>query len=1046
MTKKSIKLLLIPGFLAGLLLLFFYIFSDNSFLVKEVNAANTISCSADPYLVDPGDSVTISAVINFTPSEVWAVIESEDGVAQSHYVLNQVDSTHYSRTYITAGTADGRYDIGIYATVSGTGEQLICNPSTGATWIKKTLSSMPWHRRNGHEVLSYNGYIWILGGFTNNYDNDVWKSLDGETWELVTTDAAWPGRKSFGSAVFNDGSGEKMWIFGGDAYTGPNTRVFYNDVWWSTDGEDWTKITYGTGDVWSNRGLFATTIYDNKIWISGGYNGASVLSEVWSTSNPEVEWAKVSLSSGFGNIALHQMVAYNDGAGERLWILGGFNLTSPNTKNNIWKANADGTSWTQLSTPDWVPRNDFSAIVYDYPLDIPNLGDKILIMGGSNSSSVMLNDVWSYHPQEGWVLVTDPDPEDRYPDGSEPITWTHWSIRYRFKTVLHNRGSGPEIFLIGGYDFNRLKQWNDVWTSINGATWSLIGANYDGIFNSRWASSMAGYAGKLWIMGGQGKNDVWSSADGVDWTLEIEDGNTVYWTKRWGHQTLIYNNKLWLIGGCQAGSGGGGLYCGGICSDNVTACIKGEDCSSGTCNEMGLNDVWTTEDGTTWVNETETTPANFAGRYEFATAVFDNKMWILGGDVSGKCAAGKPYAGSICRNDTSCGGESGSCSKVCVAGDKIGDACTSNAYCGNGNCDFFSLNDVLSSTDGIDWNLETANASWLSRCAHKAIGYGSNLYLMAGFHRNDGVEMGTYLNDVWSSSDGSTWTQATASAAWNARHTPALLEYRDKMWLFGGNNGYFSNIAGSRMDSNNVWWSTDGATWNQVTNWAEWDGRDFFSYTVFQDRMWLMGGDSNGGSNNDVWASRFSNLSYYAVQPKVGQVIVTAQVDPEISMTLPDGETCNLQSMTPDRVRTCGYSAVIATNAANGYSIYVRGDGGFSSGSATISPEADDNYVNGTGDITAENGEYGLSVKTTDSIDFFPAFTGDCVIDYDDKTTDFPAKGLPDTAEYRISYYTQATDGITHGVVDICHGVRIKADTPAGSYTQIITITAINNF
>jgi hypothetical protein len=43
----------------------------------------------------------------------------------------------------------------------------------------------------------------------------------------------------------------------------------------------------------------------------------------------------------------------------------------------------------------------------------------------------------------------------------------------------------------------------------------------------------------------------------------------------------------------------------------------------------------------------------------------------------------------------------------------------------------------------------------------------------------------TLLNDIWSSSDGVTWSRIGA-ASWTPRGNQALVVYRDRLWLFGG--------------------------------------------------------------------------------------------------------------------------------------------------------------------------------------------------------------------------------------------------------------------
>ena len=59
------------------------------------------------------------------------------------------------------------------------------------------------------------------------------------------------------------------------------------------------------------------------------------------------------------------------------------------------------------------------------------------------------------------------------------------------------------------------------------------------------------YDNKMWVMGGstinsQFSNDIWSSTDGVTWTQVITSGA---WSIRTAHQAIVYDNKMWVMGG-----------------------------------------------------------------------------------------------------------------------------------------------------------------------------------------------------------------------------------------------------------------------------------------------------------------------------------------------------------------------------------------------------------------------------------------------------------------------------------------------------------------
>ena len=51
-----------------------------------------------------------------------------------------------------------------------------------------------WSVRQKHSSVVFNDKIWVLGGYDDNYKNDVYYSADGINWDPATTDAAWSAR------------------------------------------------------------------------------------------------------------------------------------------------------------------------------------------------------------------------------------------------------------------------------------------------------------------------------------------------------------------------------------------------------------------------------------------------------------------------------------------------------------------------------------------------------------------------------------------------------------------------------------------------------------------------------------------------------------------------------------------------------------------------------------------------------------------------------------------------------------------------------------
>ena len=94
---------------------------------------------------------------------------------------------------------------------------------------------------------------------------------------------------------------------------------------------------------------------------------------------------------------------------------------------------------------------------------------------------------------------------------------------------------------------------------------------------------------------------------------------------------------------------------------------------------------------------------------------------------------------------------------------------------------------------------------------------------------------GSNLNDVWHSTDGSNWEQVTASADWVSRLNHTSLVYDNRMWVLGGSTGF--------RYLNDVWYSRDGSNWEQATASADWPIRQLHASLVYDNKMWVLSGN-----------------------------------------------------------------------------------------------------------------------------------------------------------------------------------------------------------
>lgn len=149
-------------------------------------------------------------------------------------------------------------------------------------------------------------------------------------------------------------------------------------------------------------------------------------------------------------------------------------------------------------------------------------------------------------------------------------------------------------------------------------------------------------------------------------------------------------------------------------------------------------------------------------------------------------------------------------------------------------------NDVWYSTDGTTWTRATASAAFSGRYGLGVCVYNDLMWVISGR-----TGAASYADDVYSSSDGVTWTLVKSSAAFTACSQMGIMVYDNKMWMTGG-------YTGSYIDE--VYYSSDGDTWTQATATAAFGNRGSHSVAVHRGKMWVIHGYS-GSFYDDVYSS-----------------------------------------------------------------------------------------------------------------------------------------------------------------------------------------------
>lgn len=206
----------------------------------------------------------------------------------------------------------------------------------------------------------------------------------------------------------------------------------------------------------------------------------------------------------------------------------------------------------------------------------------------------------------GWYTPQTPNPRDvwKSPDGKQ------WIRTVEVAPWEHSDLSAAMVFsgkmwFMGGRKLPGADNSNKVWSSTDGVEWVL--ETDDPGWCPRVSPSFVVFKNRMWIMAGTEnfyddndqtlKNDVWSSADGKTWTLETQNAA---WQKRTHAQAVVFDNKIWIMGGGRWHP-----------------------------ETVPLNDVWCSEDGVKWTQVTDAAP--WAPRMWFSLVVYRGRMWVLGG-------------------------------------------------------------------------------------------------------------------------------------------------------------------------------------------------------------------------------------------------------------------------------------------------------------------------------------------------------------------------------------------------------------------------------
>ncbi len=483
----------------------------------------------------------------------------------------------------------------IYATSDMNNWSLISanNPTTTTKWSTRVDPGMAY----------MNGMFYLVGGGPGNCcgdmdRGDVWSSADGMSWTKLTSSAPFIGRNILHPAVLNN----KMYVIETSSTAGSGTSG--PRVWSSADGATWVLVTSSAafGQVYQPTAV----AFNGKLYVISGQQGVNTLANVWSSVDGAT-WTKVSTTGP--QTAQARAYVYNG----KLYVIGGYRSGSPT--NSVWSS-PDGVSWTLVT----------NAMATQLSLN-PTSGtiNAAVVAGGKM-----------------WVAAkSDNAASEKMYSSTDGATWTpactavNWQWPSRTNFGMISNGGTPSsvdpcttqsgitntiLFMGGGNEQNGYRSFNDVYnntipgclstmgySSLTGqscttasSTWNQISPSTTSA--SKWSArrnfQTLLYNNRYWVIGGETPTglatDVWNSLDGVSWT---QVATTVPFANYTYYKSIVFNNKIYVVGGRSS------------------------------ANSSVFAKAWSTTDGVTWT----TTTLPFRERQNPTLGMINGKLYVIGG-------------------------------------------------------------------------------------------------------------------------------------------------------------------------------------------------------------------------------------------------------------------------------------------------------------------------------------------------------------------------------------------------------------------------------
>jgi hypothetical protein len=679
---------------------------------------------------------------------------------------------------------------------------------------------------------------------------------------------SWTQGTSFTTARNGQGTvayGGYMYVLGGDT----GSSVYTADTRYAAIG---TNGVLGSWAATGNnlpaiRGYFTAVAYNGYMYVAGGVGASNFNDVLYSRINSDGTLGSWTTTSSFTNARRDLATVVHNGY---FYVLGG---NTGSVQNDVQYAaiNADGTLGSFSSTTSFTTARRSAGVVV-------NNNYMYVIGGDGGSAASQLTDV-QYAPINANGTV-----------GTWVATTSYTGGRSFHATALYN----GYLYVMGGYNSSFVNLTDVQYAPFNAngtiGAWSTTTVMPVGRFGMR----AVAYDGYLHFLGGGDSTPTRYNTTyyapiatpGIA-TAYTASGNAFTTTRR-GHQTVVYDSYLYIMGGDNGGTPVNTIYKATIAADGTIGTFSSTTafttnrtffsavayngymyvlggCSSAfsSCTTAGNNlatvykSTISETDGTlgSWSAQTSFTTA----RYGLSAVAYNGYMYVLGGvngstfqsdiqyhafgasgaisgawTTSAKTVVARAYAGAVVN-----------AGNLYIAGGCTAGAITCTTV---SNAVYYA---ALASSGDLNANLTTNGTSFTnSRGMFGLAPLNGYMYVVGGWGGSS-----TYYGDTQYApinADGSigTWATSSTSTLANNVQAPGVVATNGSLYSTGGYNGttYYTSVQIAQVNNGGR------GTLNAYSTSGTLPGSGLADHAAvaYNGYLYAIGGDDGFSNTNDV--------------------------------------------------------------------------------------------------------------------------------------------------------------------------------------------------